>query len=116
MLVEDWVAKYLEKNNCRILERNFLCRLGEVDLILDHIQSQSLVFVEVRFRKNQLFGGPLASIDWKKQRKLIRTAEYYLKQKPHFQKMSCRFDVVGVTMDNNGALKLEWVQNAFQAG
>lgn len=114
MAIEDWVADYLLKEQqCHIIERNFQCRLGEVDLIIQHLQS--LVFVEVRFRKNHLFGGPLASIDWKKQRKLIRTAEFYLKRMPHYQKLPSRFDVVGVTMDN-GVPKLEWVQNAFQAG
>lgn len=110
--MEEWVADYLQQQDFQILERNFQCRFGEIDLIAS--QKQCLAFVEVRFRKNNLYGGPLASIDWKKQRKLIRTAEYYLKVKPYYREYTCRFDVVGITIDN-GLTKAEWIQNAFQS-
>ncbi len=111
-IMESVVANYLhQQDHYFLLERNFNCRFGEIDLIL--AQKQTLVFVEVRFRKNNLYGGPLASVDWKKQRKLIRTAEIYLKLRPMYREYTCRFDVVGVTIDN-GLPKLEWIQNAFQ--
>lgn len=118
-IVEDFVADYLQQYPLLILARNFQCRLGEIDIIFEE-QSQNeadktLVFLEVRFRKNTLFGGPLASIDWKKQRKIIHTAEVFLKFKPNYRKYACRFDVIGVTIDNNSGLpKIEWVKNAFQ--
>jgi putative endonuclease len=113
--MESLVADYFQQQNFQILERNFHCRLGEIDLIIrQNTQNQCLIFVEVRFRKNNLYGGPLASIDRKKQQKLIRSAEFYLKIRPYFKQYTCRFDVVGITIDN-GLPKLEWIQNAFQA-
>lgn len=124
LLIEGLVAEYLRQHQFSVITRNFQCRLGEIDLILKqeaqevsenngNVCNECLVFVEVRFRKNMLYGGPLASINWKKQQKLIKTAEFFLKQKPYYRKYACRFDVVGVTM-NNGLAEFEWVQNAFQ--
>jgi len=112
MAVERFAAEYLEQQGLRILHRNFRCRFGEIDLIAKH--DSILVFVEVRFRKNKHFGGPLASIDHRKQQKIIRTAHFFLNSQPRYQDTPCRFDALAITLCN---LKpdLEWIQNAFQA-
>ncbi len=89
------------------IERNFLCRCGEIDIIMK--DQDYLVFIEVRYRANKDFGGALASITAGKQRKLRRAAEYYLLQ--HFGNAppACRFDVIGI----EGQDEIIWIKNAF---
>jgi len=82
-------------------------RFGELDLIMR--DGQTLVFVEVRYRRSSRFGGAVASVDARKQRKLIATALGYLQQHPHDG--PCRFDVVGISGSANG---VEWLKNAFE--
>ncbi len=89
------------------MEKNYRCRHGEIDLIMR--DGDSLVFIEVRYRRSGLFGGALASIDVHKQRKLISTASYYLQTRKHA--CAARFDVVGIDGNN----QIDWVQNAFDA-
>lgn len=103
---EEQAQRYLEKQGLRTVARNVRGRFGELDLIMRH--EQSLVFVEVRYRRSSRFGGAIASVDAKKQRKLIATAQAYLQQHPHDG--PCRFDVVALDSRPNG---VEWLQNAF---
>jgi len=107
---EDAAALMLEQQGLTLIERNFSCKTGELDLIFK--DKEQLVFVEVRFRKNQYFGGALASVTPAKQQKLQRAANYYLgrwKNQP-----ACRFDVVAMTLDTNQQLICEnWIKNAF---
>jgi putative endonuclease len=102
-LAED----YLSAKHFHLIERNFLCKSGEIDLIMK--EQDYLVFIEVRYRENQEFGGALASITLGKQKKLRRAAEYYLLQ--HFGNTPppCRFDVVAI----EGRDEIMWVKNAF---
>jgi putative endonuclease len=104
---ERLAEEYLAARGFRLIERNFLCKSGEIDLIMK--DQNSLVFIEVRYRENQEFGGALASITVGKQKKLRRAAEYYLLQ--HFGNTPppCRFDVVGI----EGQDEIMWVKNAF---
>lgn len=92
------------------LERNYQCRQGEIDLIME--DGDSLVFVEVRYRRGNSHGGALASVDAHKQRRLVQAARHYLARHPGQAARPCRFDVVaaGGTDDD-----LEWVSNAFFA-
>ncbi|MGK0247636.1 MAG: putative endonuclease [Oleispira sp.] len=104
---ERLAEKYLTARGFMLIERNFLCKSGEIDLIM---QDQDYwVFIEVRYRENREFGGALASITSGKQKKLRRAAEYYLLQ--HFSNTPppCRFDVVGI----EGQDEIMWVKNAF---
>ena len=88
---------------------NYRCRLGEIDLIL--WDRDTLVFAEVRLRKNSRFGGAAASITGQKQLKLQRAAAHYLQ---HLGKTPpCRFDAV--LLDGLGEANLEWIQGAFSA-
>ncbi len=104
---EEQARRYLEGQGLRTVARNVRGRFGELDLIMQ--QGQSLVFVEVRYRRSSSFGGAIASVDAKKQRKLIATAQGYLQQHPHDG--PCRFDVVALDNRPNG---IEWLQNAIE--
>jgi putative endonuclease len=104
---ERLAEEYLVAKGFSLIERNFLCKSGEIDLIMK--DQDYLVFIEVRYRENQEFGGALASITLGKQKKLRRAAEYYLLQ--HFGNTPppCRFDAVGI----EGEDEIMWVKNAF---
>jgi len=107
---EERVIAYLREKGLTIVERNFRCPLGEIDIIAQH--SRLLVFVEVRTRTSTRFGSPLESVDARKQRRLSRLAQYYLKVKGEGER-SARFDVVGVTKTESGDWVIEWVPDAF---
>lgn len=108
---EDLAARFLEKRGFSILTRNFRCRGGEIDLVCR--DGKTLVFVEVRLRRNATFGGAAASITLTKQRRVILAAQHYLAA--HAKADSdCRFDCMlldGTDDDNN----IEWIRDAFSA-
>ncbi len=104
---EDVAAHYLQQRGLKLVARNYRCRFGEIDLILQ--DGDTLVFAEVRLRGSKDFGGAMASIDARKQGKLIHTAQHYLATLKHLP--PCRFDAVLLDACNN----LEWVKNAFGA-
>jgi len=104
---EEQAQRYLEGQGFRKVAQQVRGRFGELDLIMQ--DGACLVFVEVRYRRSARFGGAVASIDTKKQRRLIATAQGYLQQHPHDG--PCRFDVVGIGEGTNG---VEWLQNAFE--
>ena len=105
---ERLAADFLEARGLRILERNFRCRGGEVDLIAR--EGGTLVFVEVRLRSGRAYGGAAASVDARKQLKLLRAARFYLAGKPE---QPCRCDVVA--LDGLAADRIEWIRDAFAA-
>ena len=105
---EKAAEQYLSKQGLVLLDRNYCCRMGEIDLIMR--DRDDLVFVEVRHRKSQDFGGALASITYKKQQKIWRTAQHYIQKKCQLQDCGYRFDVVAL----EGSLKqIRWIKNAF---
>lgn len=103
---EAEAAAYLKKQGYQIIEQNFRCRIGEIDLI--GIDREYLCFIEVKYRKSNKVGDPLEAVDLRKQRKIIQTAQYYLLTHPGCQRMACRFDAVGILKD-----EIRLVQNAF---
>ena len=102
---EELAARYLTDRGLRVVARNFRCRFGEVDLIMQ--DGDTLVFVEVRLRRSERFGGALASITHAKQRKLVATARFYLGGLRHVP--SCRFDAV--VLDALDAERIEWLRD-----
>ncbi|MFW2372288.1 MAG: YraN family protein [Gammaproteobacteria bacterium] len=106
---EQQACEYLLQQGLTLVERNYYCRLGEIDLIMQH--HKSLVFVEVRYRKNDLFGSASESITAKKQDKLQKTALHYMQQ--HKTRQNSRFDVIAIT-GQGPQQTLEWLQNVFQ--
>ncbi len=97
---------FLEQAGYQILERNFSCRQGEIDLIAR--EGTYLVFIEVKYRRNLGSGSPLEAVNPAKQEKIRRTALYYLYCRGYDEDTPCRFDVVAVTGE-----RFELIRNAF---
>jgi putative endonuclease len=104
---EQEALRFLKQQGLLFICQNFYCRFGEIDLIMS--DQNTLVFIEVRYRKNQDYGGAEASITRQKQKKIIKTAKHYLSQLDY--EPYCRFDVVAIS---EHAAKPEWIQDAFQ--
>lgn len=109
---ENAACDYLQTQGLKLVERNFLCKRGEIDLIMN--QGNTTVFVEVRYRRNSHFGSAAESVDWRKQEKLLAAAEQYLQSHPKAAKGACRFDVVALTHQNQQNT-IDWIVDAFQA-
>lgn len=116
----ELVARYyLEDQGLVFIAANFRSRMGEIDLIMQDVAQESLVFVEVRYRKSAAFGGAAMTVNHKKQQRLIKTALFYLQK--HAQHASARFDVVAIdgqlpaTMNDIHHAQINWIPNAFQA-
>lgn len=107
---EDYACHFLQTNGLQLIERNFRCRFGEIDLIMQ--ENDSMVFVEVRTRNRTDYGNALESISRSKQRKVIRTAAYFLQQQKLYDKIACRFDVISL-QNHADETTLEWIKNAF---
>lgn len=107
---EALACQYLQAKGLRLLTQNYQCKLGEIDLICH--DGTSIVFVEVRFRSSVLYGHPAESVTRHKQRKLIKTARYFLYKHPQFANQPCRFDVIAITLKSSDP-QIEWIQNAF---
>ncbi|HZX33612.1 MAG TPA: YraN family protein [Rhodocyclaceae bacterium] len=105
---EALAARHLEQHGLRVMQRNFRIRGGEIDLICR--DGRTLVFVEVRLRSRQDFGGAGASITAAKRRRIILAARHYLVRQPDTE---CRFDCV--LLNNLDEKALEWIPNAFTA-
>ena len=104
---EKYAEEFLQRQGMILLERNYRCRFGEIDLIMR--DGTTLVFIEVRMRTSQIFGGAAGSITPAKQAKLLHTARHYLaslKAEP-----PCRFDAVLLSGANGQ--EIEWIKNAF---
>ena len=109
---EAAACDYLQRQGLTLVERNYLCKRGEIDLIMR--DGKDTVFVEVRYRRSDRFGSSAESVDWRKQAKLLATAEHYLQQHPKAAQSACRFDVVALTTENTQQ-KIHWITDAFQA-
>lgn len=105
---ENQALDFLQQQGLRLLERNYRCRGGEIDLIMQ--AGKTLVFVEVRQRHSARFGSALESVDGKKRAKLLHSAQHYLMCHPKWRHESCRFDVVAIEGE---AGKIHWIQHAF---
>jgi putative endonuclease len=113
-VVETAAAEHLQQQGLLLIERNFTSRGGEIDLVMR--DGETLVFVEVRFRKSDRFGTPVESITASKQRKLVQTAQLYLLAHPVWRNQPCRFDIVAARPADSGGdngLQFEWIKNAF---
>lgn len=104
---ENLAERYLENQGLTLLERNFSCKGGEIDLIME--QGEILVFVEVRYRKDS---NPLETINRPKERRIILCAEKYLLNYPSSLYPPCRFDVV--VIQEQPIEKIEWIPDAFR--
>ena len=104
---ENLALKYLKRRGLKLLTRNYSSRYGEIDLIMQ--DKDTLVFVEVRYRKHSNYGGAIESVDYRKQSRVTNTAENYLQAHPWDG--PCRFDIVAI----EGKAKPQWIIGAFDA-
>ena len=103
---EATAASFLESHGLTIIERNYRCRLGEIDLVAR--EGATTVFVEVRQRRSSSFGGAAASITAAKRSKLLRAARHYMSRLRTFP--LCRFDALLIEGEPP---RIEWIRNAF---
>lgn len=106
-IAEDKACDFLQKQGLKLVEKNYYCRSGEIDLIMR--DQQELVFVEVRYRAKNDYGSALDSVDQHKIKKLISAASHYISTHQADQPM--RFDVIGF----DASFKPNWISNAFSA-
>jgi len=107
---EDIALRHLKRQGLRLLERNFGCRYGEVDLVME--AAGCLVIVEVRYRSNANYGGAAATVTARKQQRIIKTTQILLQNRAHYRHLPVRFDVVAVSGDLGDA-HIEWIPRAF---
>jgi putative endonuclease len=103
---EDLAAAFLQRQGLHVLERNYRCRFGEIDIVAR--SGGQLVFVEVRARSSEAYGGAAGSITAAKRRRLVATARHYLARRG--ADAPCRFDVVLVRGTEQ---RMEWLTDAF---
>lgn len=106
---ERIAERYLKKKGFTLLERNYRCPVGELDLIVQ--DRRVVVFVEVKTRSDHRFGTPLESVQQRKQDKMIKAALYFLSQR-RLHQSEARFDVVGISFEG-GEPTVEHIENAF---
>ena len=104
---EKLAADFLEKKGFSIVEKNFYCKIGEIDIVAE--DNEYLVFVEVKYRKSKRTGSAAEAVNYSKMRKICRTADYYLMTHGFSSTKSVRFDVVAIEEG-----KLTHFENAFE--
>jgi putative endonuclease len=109
---ENLAHRFLQQKGLSPVQRNFQCRLGELDLIMR--DGECLVVVEVRFRNSHSFVPAGLTVNQRKQQKLLRTTALFLAWNERFANCPVRFDVVGVDADARGEMTINWIQDAFR--
>jgi len=123
---ENCALRYLKRQGLRLIDRNFRCRQGEIDLIM--CDRRSLIFVEVRTRSHLKYGDAIESVSYAKQQRLLRAAYIYVRYRFSHRASSvglpslpiCRFDIVAVSADadrlwGRGLRCTAWVEGAFSS-
>jgi len=106
---EEVALRFLKKRGYRIIEKNYVCKLGEMDIIAK--EKDTLVFIEVKTRTSTAFGPPQLAVNASKQRQLSKVALNYLKEK-HLEDVKARFDVVAILLGQKGE-EIELIKDAF---
>ncbi len=106
---ERVAERFLKKKGYKLVERNYRCAGGEIDLIA--LDGRVIVFVEVKTRTGHGFGTPLEAVEFRKQKKMILAAQYFLSEKGLHQR-EARFDVVGISWPQREPV-VEHIENAF---
>ena len=107
---EKTAESFLRAQGLELLQRNFYSRFGEIDLVMK--DEQTLVFIEVKYRKNSHHGSGAEAVTLHKQNRISRTAAWYLAKNPHRAECVCRFDVISITPEEMGQ-GINWIKNAF---
>lgn len=102
---------FLQEQGLTLVQANYRCKLGEIDLVMQ--DSLGLVFVEVRYRQQSSHGSAIATVDYHKQRKIRNAARQFLLFHRLHERVSCRFDVIGLDHKTAGKPSIHWIKNAF---
>lgn len=109
---EDTALSWLTARGLELMERNYRCPPGELDLVMR--DGETVVFVEVRYRRNRAYGGAVESIDARKRARIARAAASWLQRRTCGRQPPCRFDVVVIEGDPRRP-EIEWIRAAFEA-
>jgi uncharacterized protein (TIGR00252 family) len=107
---EQAACDFLLANKLLLIDRNIRYPFGEIDLLMQ--DSKELVFVEVRFRRNQNFGGGAESVTASKQKKMANAAQAWLSSHKQWADAACRFDVIAIDWHEN-TFRFDWIKAAF---
>lgn len=111
---EEAAARFLEALGLRLIARNYRCRAGELDIVAEAADG-TVVIAEVRLRSGRRYGGGAASVDWHKQRRIIRATGNLLVRHPRLARRPMRFDVLDLAPDESHGYRINWIQHAFTA-
>jgi putative endonuclease len=113
---EDLACRHLEAQGLQLLERNYRCRAGEIDLVM--LDRGTLVLVEVRSRSSSAHGSAAATVGYRKQQRFIRAARHMLLTRAEYRRLPARFDVVAIDAGPAGgtATVVTWIRDAFRTG
>ena len=111
---EDLALRHLESQGLELLERNYRCRAGEIDLVM--LEGRTLVLVEVRSRTSATHGSAAATVGSRKQRRFTLAARHLMLTRPQYRRLAARFDVVAIDpTPGGGPARLTWIRDAFRA-
>jgi putative endonuclease len=109
---EKLAAKFLKRKGYKVIQRNYKCKLGEIDIVAEH--DGTIVFVEVKTRQTQEFGPPQYAVTAAKRGQISKVALSYIRDKKMVDQ-SCRFDVIGITFQSESHKpEIDHIENAFQ--
>lgn len=110
---EDVACRHLEAHGLRLLERNYRCRAGEIDLVM--LDGATLALVEVRSRSTAAHGDAASTVGARKQQRFIRAARHLLLTRPDYRRLAARFDVVAIDSGGSGEPpRVTWIRDAFR--
>ena len=111
---EDLALRHLESQGLELLERNYRCRAGEIDLVM--LEGRTLVLVEVRSRTSATHGSAAATVGSRKQRRFTLAARHLMLTRPQYRRLAARFDVVAIDpTPGGGPARLTWIRDAFRS-
>ena len=110
---EALARRYLQQQGLQLVSQNWRCKRGELDLVM--LDGDTVVFVEVRYRRHIAWGGAIESIDWRKRQRLVIAAQLFLQCETRWASSPCRFDVITLGRDQSTAQAPEWIRNAFDS-
>ena len=108
---ERKAESWLRRQKAKILDRNYRCRTGEIDLVIR--DGKAVAFVEIKYRSRQDFGSGADQVTYSKQRRIVSAARHYLQYHKHAQCQIFRFDVVSINDSSKGA-EIQWIKSAFE--
>ena len=109
---ENQAKNYLLQHGLVLLKQNYHCRFGEIDLIM--LQQGVLCFIEVKYRNSVAYGGAASAISTQKQKKIAKTALFFIAENDRLKQHSMRFDALLMQQQaGNQSPDINWIQNAF---